>query len=132
MKTRRFTYEKRSSYYHSAFLLLGLTLLTSCDPVFPLGNLKVEQIGTIAQGSSADIQIVYPNIGGSIVKDWRDQKAEIIEGDDIVAISGLTVTGLKPGTARIRVSAVTVLIEEAVAEGKEEKEYFAEIVIKVE
>jgi hypothetical protein len=113
-------------------LLLSLVVLTSCDPVYPPSNLKVEKMEPLLQGSSVDIEIIYPNTGGSIVLDWKNQTVEIVDGNDIVAISGLTITGLKPGTALIKVSATTVISDEAASVGREEKVYFTEIEIKVE
>ena len=107
-------------------------MFTGCDPVYPSGKLKVEQIGPLSQGVSVDIKIIYPNTGGSIVLGWKNQNVEIIDGNEIVAIDGLTVTGLKPGTARIKVSATTVISEESAAAGRKEKVYSAEINVEVE
>lgn len=113
-------------------LLICLCMIISCDPIYPPGELKVEKIGTLSRGASVDIEIVYPNTGGSIVQDWKDQCAEIISGGDIVSVSGLTVTGLKSGTAVIKVSATTVITEGASGSGYEERVYSTEIEINVE
>ena len=65
----------------------------------------------------------------SIEKDEYDilleafKTVEIIEGAEIIEISGLTVKGLKAGTAVIRVSATTVISEIALEQGEEEKIY---------
>lgn len=123
---------KKRIFVSVVIMLLGIVFLTGCDPIYPLGNIQAEKIGPLSQGESAQIKLVYPNTGGSIVTGWKDQKAEIIEGEDIVEISGLNVTGLKPGTAKIKISATTVIIEEYAAEGKKEKVYSTEITVKVE
>lgn len=111
-------------------LLICLVALTGCDPIYPPGEIKVENM-ELTQGASADIWIKYPYEGGSIVVDWKDQTAEIISGDDIVSVSGLTVTGLKPGTALLKVSATTVITDEAAEQGFEERVYSTEIEIVV-
>ena len=123
---------KRRVLISAALLLIGILLFTGCDPIYPVGNIKAEKIGPLSQGESAQIKLVYPETGGSIVTGWKDQKAEIIEGEDVVEISGLTVTALKPGTAKIKISATTVIIEEYAAEGKEEIVYSTEITVKVQ
>lgn len=114
-------------------LLICLSMLISCDPIYPYptGELKVAKIAPITQGSSIEIEIVYPNIGGSIVLDWKDQCAEIISGEDIVAVSGLTITELKPGIAIIKVSATTVLTDGAYQAGDAEQTYTTEVEIRV-
>jgi hypothetical protein len=107
------------------FLLFLSIPLTGCDPIYPIGTLKVVKPGTISPGSSVDIEIIYPpnsiRVGG-----WKNQNIEIIKGDDIVAVSGLTITGISKGTAKIKVSATTV-----VPEGYEEKIYSTELKITV-
>lgn len=113
-------------------LCLCLIMLASCDPVYPPGELKVAEMQPLPQGSSAELEIIYPNTGGSIVEGWKDQSIEIIGGNDIVAVSGLTIAGLKPGTALLKVSATTVLTDDASKAGYEEKTYFTEIEIQVE
>ena len=74
------------------FLLFWSIPLTGCDPIYPTGTLKVVKPGTLSPGSSVDIEIIYPNSGGSIVCGWKDQNIEIIKGEDIIAVSGLTIT----------------------------------------
>lgn len=106
--------------------------LTGCDPKYPPDKLKVEKIETLSQGSSVDIKIIYPNTGGSIVLGWKDENMEIVDGNEFVSISGLSITGLKPGTARIKVNATTVISDEAAAAGNKDKVYSVEIEIKVE
>lgn len=104
-------------------LLICLNAFCSCDPKYPPGNLKIEKIEDLSIGESVEIKIIYPNSGGSVVLDWKDQNVEITEGADIIEISGLTVKGLKAGTAVIRVSATTVISEFALEQGFEEKIY---------
>lgn len=115
-----------------SFSLICLLMLTSCDPVYPSSELKVVKMKPLSQGSSVDIEIIYPNTGGSIVLEWKNQCAEIVSGSDIVSISDLTITGLKPGTAKIKVSATTVISDEALNSGYEERVYSTEIEIQVE
>lgn len=88
-----------------------------------IANLQIEKIEDLSIGESVEIKISYPNSGGSIVIGWKDQTVEIIEGAEIIEISGLTVKGLKAGTAVIRVSATTVISEIALEQGEEEKIY---------
>ncbi|MBQ9468017.1 MAG: hypothetical protein IJU52_03320 [Clostridia bacterium] len=122
---------KKGVVLSAVLLMIGMFLFCACDPVYPPGELKAEA-GPLTQGASDGIHITYPNIGGTVVCGWKNQNAEIIDGSDIVSIDGLTVTGLKPGTARIKVSAATVLSEVSAAEGYTEKVYSAEINVKVE
>lgn len=106
-------------------------MLNSCDPVYPPGNLKIKKMDSLLQGSSADIEIIYPNIGGSIVLDWKEQSVEIISGADIVVVSDFTITGLKLGIALIRVSATTIISDEASKQGYKERVYSTEIEVEV-
>lgn len=108
-----------------------LLLFTGCDPIYPTGKLKVREIEPFDLGTSADIDILYPNTGGSIVLGWKDQRIDIIQGEDIVTVSDLSVTGIKTGTALIRVSATTVISDEARESGYDEKEYWTEAEITV-
>jgi hypothetical protein len=91
------------------FLLFLSIPLTGCDPIYPIDKLKVVEPGTLSPGSSVDIEIIYPISGGSVVGGWKDQNIEIIKGEDIIAVSGLTITGISKGTAKIKVSATTVI-----------------------
>lgn len=93
--------------------------------------MKVKRIKSLIQGSSADIEIIYPNIGGSIVLGWKEQSVEIISGTDIVAVADFTITGLKSGIALIRVSATTIISDNAYELGYKEKVYFTEIEVEV-
>lgn len=111
--------------------LCCIVLLTSCDSIYPMGNLKVKNVGTLSPGESVEIEITYPDEGGAIVWGWKDQCLEIISGEDVISVSGLTITALKQGTAEIKVSATTVISEISAEQGHEEKEYSTEITVKV-
>ncbi len=118
-------------FLSAVLLLVCLGILTGCDPIYPTGKLRVAKIEPLSQETSVDIEIVYPNTGGSIVLDWKEQSIKIINGEDVISISGLTITGLKSGTALIKVSATTVLSDEASKSGYEEKVYSTEVEITV-
>ncbi len=113
-------------------LLTGVCIMTGCDPIYPTGELRVEKMQPLSQGASMNIEIIYPNTGGSIVLGWKEQYVEIISGDDIISVSGLTITGLKSGVASIKVSATTVISDESFAAGYEEKVYSVVTEVKVE
>ena len=113
----------KKAVHLSIALLVVVCVLISCDPIYPPGKLKIENINPLRQGSSTNIEIIYPNDGGSIVFGWKDQRVEILSGSDIVSVSDLTVTALKPGVASIKVSATTIISSEAAASGFEEKTY---------
>lgn len=113
-------------------LLTGVCIMTGCDPIYPTGELRVEKMQPLSQGASMNIEIIYPNTGGSIVLGWKGQYVEIISGDDIISVSGLTITGLKSGVASIKVSATTVISDESFAAGYEEKVYSVVTEVKVE
>lgn len=103
--------------------LFYICLLICCDPVYPCEELKISNVDPIAQHESIEIEITYPNIGGSIVIGWENVSLEIISGVDVVSVDGLTITGLSPGTAEIKICATTILSDEAIAQGYEEKIY---------
>lgn len=113
-------------------LLTGVCIMTGCDPIYPTGELRVEKMQPLSQGASMNIEIIYPNTGGSIVLGWKEQYVEIISGDDIISVSGLTITGLKSGVASIKVSATTIISDEDIASGHEEKVYSVVTEVKVE
>lgn len=114
-----------------SFLLICSVMLNSCDPIYPLGKLKVEEIPVLSVGDSTKIKIIYPD-GGMIVTGWKNRNIEIISGFDIIDVSNLTITALKSGTALIRVSATTVISEEDLKLGHEERQYTVDVEIKVE
>jgi hypothetical protein len=91
----------------------------------------VSRIGSIPVGETVDVEILYPNTGGSIVFGWEEQNIIIVSGDDVISISGLAITGIKAGTAVIQVCAKTVISEEAQKQGYEAKVYSIEIKVKV-
>ena len=109
-----------------------LILLAGCDPMFPLGNIRVEKIKVLSSGEAIDIKISYPNTGGSLVRGWKDQNIEIVDGDDIISADGLTITALRPGTAKIKVNATTVLLDSTLDKGHEERVYSTEVTVNVE
>jgi hypothetical protein len=113
------------------FLLFWSILLTGCDPEYPPGTLKVVEPGTLSAGSSVDIEIIYPYSGGSYVLGWKDQNIEIIKGEDIIAVSGLTITGIKKGNAQIKVNVTTVLSDVAYQTGYEDRIYSIKLKITV-
>lgn len=107
----------------ATIMMFCLSMLVGCDPIYPPGELRVTKIAPLSQGDNINIEIIYPNNGGSIVLGWKDQNVEIVSGDDIVAVSGLSLTGIKTGTAIIKVNATTIISEEAAESGYEEKVY---------
>lgn len=125
---------KKRAFISLVFLLIAICFLTACDPIFPPGNLKVENVEKLSQGTSVEIKIIYPNTEGSLVKvlDWKDQSVEVLKGEDIIDVSDLTITGLKPGKALIKVNATTVISEEAAQQGYDEKVYSTEVELRVE
>ena len=114
-----------------ALLPVIFVLLTGCDPVFPLGNIRVEEIKPLSPGESIDIQIKYPTDGLS-VRGWKDQNIEIVDGGDIISANGLTITALHPGIATIKVNAMTILSENALNDGFGERVYSTEVTVTVE
>ncbi len=85
-------------------LLFCLSVFAGCDPVLPTENISADYAPKpLTQGSSADIEIIYPDTADTPIVKWTDQKVEIVRGKDIVAVSGLTVTGLKPGKAVLKI-----------------------------
>lgn len=117
-------------------LLICLSLVsvffTSCDPIYPNGSLNVGDISPLSLGETVEINIIYPETGGSIVTGWKDANVCILEGNDVVSISGMTVSALKPGTAILKISATTILTEDAQNQGYTEKTYSTEAKIIVE
>ena len=80
------------------------SIFTGCDPVLPTENITaVCEPNPLIRGTSADIEIVYPDTTGTPIVEWTDQKVEITTGNDIVEVSRFTVTGLKPGKAVLKI-----------------------------
>ena len=122
----------RKRLFLIAVFLIFCGLTASCDTVFPMGNIRaIIEPNPLVQGTTADIEIIYPNTGGTFVHGWKDHNAEVIDGADIVKVSGLSVTGLKSGEALIRVSTTTIISEVAIMEGYEERVYSVDITIRV-
>ena len=85
-------------------LLFCIGTLTGCDPVMPSDN--IEAVFTqkpLIQGASADVDILYPDTDDTAIVGWSGQSVEILEGEDVVEVSGLTITALKPGNATLEV-----------------------------
>ena len=85
-------------------LTVCLSLFASCDPVLPTENISATyEPKPLTEGTAAEIEIIYPDTAGTPIVKWTDQKVEIIKDSDIVEVSGLTVTGLKPGKAVLKI-----------------------------
>ena len=111
--------------FMSVLLLLFLVVFTGCDPRFPSENIKIVPIETLNQGDTVDVKIVYPIYKSIFFKlEWKEQNIEILSGNDIINVSDLSITGLKSGTALIKISAIGYF-------GPQEKVYKTEIEIKV-
>ena len=118
---------KKRMFFSAIFLLFCLIVLTGCDPVFPQGTISIVPLETLSQGTTVDIEIIYPPPPGSIVFSWKEQNIEILKGIDIVTVSGLSITGLKPGIALIKVNATAYC-----SPGRQQESiYSTEIEIKV-
>jgi hypothetical protein len=88
----------------SVFLLFCLSIFTGCSPVLPNENIRADYTpNPLVQGASAEIEITYPDTVDTSVVRWVNPWAVILSGEDVISISGLTVTGLNPGTAMLRV-----------------------------
>ncbi len=111
--------------------VLCFCLLAGCDSQYPLGKMKLEKLQTISKGDSVDVSIIYPNTGGTIVLGWKNQNIEILSGEDIISVSGLSITGMKSGTALVKVNATTDISDEMKAAGNKEKVYSIETKITV-
>lgn len=102
-------------------ILSGSSFLTGCDPVLPSENIQaVYSPQPINLGGTAIVEIVYPETDGTAVVEWTDARIEILQGDDILEVSGLTLKGLKAGQAVLKVEATAncaflgVIIDNAV------------------
>ena len=90
-------------------IILALIVATiGCDPQFPTGNLKVVVKKKMQVGDTVELTVIYPDTGGTPVHGWKDQRVDIVEGEDIVYVDGLTITALKPGIVKIVVKANTM------------------------
>ena len=122
---------KKSVIFMVILIGLCLSTLIGCDPVYPSGELEVNKVEPISIGDSIDIEIIYPNTEDSAVTGWKNQNVEIISGRDIVSGSGLTLTGIKSGTARVKVNATTIITYLGVELEEDERVYSKEVDIRV-
>jgi len=111
---------------------ISLTFLLGCDPTYPPGNIKVEDVDHLSLGETVTLDIEYPNDGGTIVFGWKDQTVEFLSGVGQVSISGLSITGTQAGVVVLRVSATTVISEYAAESGYEDRVYSIEITVNVD
>ena len=85
-------------------ILICVSIFTGCDPVLPTDNISADyEPKPLIVGNTAEIEIIYPDTTGTAVVEWTDQKVKIVEGSDIVEVSGLTIKGLKPGKAVLKI-----------------------------
>lgn len=115
-----------------SILTMTFAFLLGCDPTYPPGNIKVDDVDHLSLGETVTLDIEYPNNGGTIVFGWKDHTVEIVSGIGLVSISGLSVTGTQAGVVVIHVSATTVISEYAAESGYEERVYSTEISVNVE
>ena len=83
----------------------------------------VDLIKAIAEKMGYEVQFENMEFDGVV--------AAVANGTTDLAISGLTITALKPGTALIKVSATTVISDELLSQGNEERQYSTYVDIKV-
>ena len=94
----------KKAFFAILISLFCLSILTGCDPVLPTENIvAVYEPKPLIQGNSADIKIIYPDTDGTPIVKWTDHRVEIIKGNDIVEVSGFTITGLKSGSALLKI-----------------------------
>jgi len=108
-------------------ILCMLNFVGCADSTCPTGELAVKIPVSFHVGYSYDIEIKCPDTEGTKVTGWKDEKIEVIEGKDYVKVEGLTITCLKEGKVKARVSVTTVLSQEALEKGYKEREYTREI-----
>jgi hypothetical protein len=71
--------KKKKSMKCTLLLVLLLTVI-GCDSIYPIGRLRVLKPGKMKPNDTVQIEILYPNTGGTIVEDWKDHCTEIISG----------------------------------------------------
>ena len=87
--------------------LLLCLLLLGCDDIMPSRDIVVDyEPQPLRVGETATIKIIYPDIAATSVVSWGEARIGIIRGDDVIALQGLTITGLKAGTATLIVGPV--------------------------
>jgi len=106
--------------------------LVGCDYAYPQRGIRVERIGALSVGDTTEIKINYPS--ALRIFGWGDENIEILDGEDVIAVSDLTIVALVPGTAQIRVNATaTVLVSEGTDPHRvyEEWIYYVELYVTV-
>ncbi len=124
--------KRKMRLFMIAFCLISMT---ACDSDFPLKPLRVEyEPNPLPVGISTEVKITYPD-DGILPIVWKNQNIKIVKGGDVLEVSGLTIKGIKPGTAVISVEAAAVPAGEEPAivrdETEEEKKYTTKIEVKV-
>jgi len=100
-----------------------ICLLSGCDPKYPPEKLRIEKIYPLSIGEKIEVELIYPYDGGTMVIGWKDQSIKIINNDNVISVSGLTVTAIGKGTATIEISATTLLSDESYVSGNSDKVY---------
>jgi hypothetical protein len=118
---------KRQSLLMGLLVVL-LILLTGCDPIYPLGKLKIEALHALDIGDTIEIKLIYPS-GGIGIIEWRNQTIEVINNPNVISVSGLQITGVEPGTATIKISATATLEKDV--NDSESKEIVYSVLAKI-
>ncbi len=86
-------------------LLACLMIFVACDPVVPEGRIEASLLpDTLNIGEIGIIEITYPDTEGTEVVSWSDQQIEIVSGEDIIEVDGLTIKGIEKGSAFVVVT----------------------------
>lgn len=86
-------------------IITFLLFVTSCDPVLPDESIEVVcSKNPVSVGESLDIQIIYPDTADTAIVEWTEPVIKVLQGEDVISINGMSVTGIKTGTATISVS----------------------------
>jgi hypothetical protein len=85
-------------------LIIFMIIFAGCDSELHLfGRINASyEPHPVTQGETANVVIDYGEFANLR---WTNQMVTIINGNDIVDVSGLTITALQPGTALLRVEA---------------------------
>ena len=120
---------KKRTILFLVIIIISTLTLSSCDPPYPSNELTaIYNPAVIYPGTSAKVEIVYPATESNSFT-WYNQKAVIVEGNDIISLQDLTITGKKEGTATIRVS---VMYGGPFFGKHEEQEYIYDFKVTVE
>lgn len=93
--------KKWMTFLCALFCLCGLT---GCDPVLPEEGIQaVYAPSPLMEGETAEIQITYPDTANTAVVAWGEPTVTLLAGEEVVEVSGLSVKGLEPGEAKVRV-----------------------------